>query len=69
MEYQYEYFMSDALALPKDAWKPFHNAGPVLSYPKTNSCTIRATQLFAFITSFPAALKPLSVLQREMNDC
>lgn len=34
MEYQYEYFMSDALALPKDAWKPFHNAGPVLSYPQ-----------------------------------
>ena len=34
MEYQYEYFMSDALALPKDAWKPFLNAGPVLSYTK-----------------------------------
>ena len=32
MEYQYEYFMSDALALPKDAWKPFLNAGPVLCY-------------------------------------
>ena len=48
MEYQYEYFMSDALALPKDAWKPFHNAGPVLSYPKNKLLYNQGDTAFCF---------------------
>lgn len=34
MEYQYEYFMSEALDLPKDVWRPFANAGQARAYSK-----------------------------------
>lgn len=34
MEYQYEYFMSEALDLPKEVWAPFANAGQVRAYSK-----------------------------------
>ena len=34
MEYQYEYFMSDALQLPSDVWKPFCTAGISCAHPK-----------------------------------
>lgn len=35
MEYQYEYFMSEALQLPKDVWRPFANAGQPRAYAKS----------------------------------
>lgn len=34
MEYQYEYFMSETVDLPKDVWSPFIRAGQLRSYPK-----------------------------------
>lgn len=34
MEYQYEYFMSESVGLPKDAWQPFLQAGQPRAYSK-----------------------------------
>lgn len=34
MEHQYEYFLSQALEMSKDVWKPFSSAGQVRNYPK-----------------------------------
>lgn len=34
VQHQYEYFMSNAVDLPRDVWRSFSDAGQVLSYPK-----------------------------------
>ncbi len=34
MEHQYQYFMSETINLPEDAWLPFVHLGQLLSYPK-----------------------------------
>ena len=62
MEHQYEYFISEALDLPKDVWHPLRRAGQVRTYQKTSCCIIRGMLQIVFITLFPVESKVLSAL-------